>query len=35
VWVFWYAGGVGVTVTTADEQAVIDSIRFVDQLPTP
>lgn len=35
VWVFWYAGGVGVTVTTAEEQGVIDSIRFLDQLPTP
>ena len=29
---FWYEGE---DVTPADEQAVIDSLRFVDALPTP
>ena len=32
VWVVWFAGD---GVSAADEQAVIDSIRFLDRLPTP
>jgi hypothetical protein len=35
VWVLWFAGGVDVTITPAEEQAVIDSIGFLDRLPTP